>query len=136
MPKKYPVEIRLFAVQKKAEGHSWDKVAAMVREKFALDSPPSRRQMAKWVTARAALPEVALDDIARKLPQFGSKWLDSERGSLLGLFGEIMFRSKGFRINAAKWALTELKNELGDDILRTAWSQVMGEKKQSPPSGE
>ena len=67
MPKKYPVEVRLFAVQKKAEGHSWDRVAEMVRENFGLNPPPSRRQMTKWVTKKPLL-DVEIKEIEHRLP--------------------------------------------------------------------
>lgn len=56
MPKKYPVEVRLFAVQKKQEGHSWDRVAEMVKQNFGLDPPPSCRQMIEWKKTSGALP--------------------------------------------------------------------------------
>ena len=48
MPKTYPVEVRLFVVDKKREGHSWDRIAELVKQEFKIE-PPGRRQMSKWV---------------------------------------------------------------------------------------
>ncbi|MFC1911029.1 hypothetical protein ACFLXC_07155, partial [Chloroflexota bacterium] len=48
MPKVYPFEVRLFAVEKKRQGHSWDKIAELIREEFKIQSP-NRRQMSVWL---------------------------------------------------------------------------------------
>ena len=94
MPKKYPVEVRLFAVQKKREGHSWDRVAEMVRQNFGLDSAPSRRQMTKWVT-KNSLPDVIMKEINHRLPKYAPEWLSTQQDVLAKVFAEGM-RGKDF----------------------------------------
>jgi len=47
MPKIYPLEVKLFAVEKRMAGHSWDRVSELVSEEFKIQHP-SRRQMSKW----------------------------------------------------------------------------------------
>lgn len=49
MPKTYQMNVRLFAVNKRVEGYAWDEIAELVKQEFDLASPPSRRQMTKWV---------------------------------------------------------------------------------------
>lgn len=134
MPKKYPVEVRLFAVRKKVEGHSWDRVAEMLRQNFGLDSPPSRRQMTKWVKTRDALPSITLEQIRHQLPQFAPEWLAREQTTLLKMFTE-MFMGKDFRIVMAKRMLSELKDMLGPERLRAVWAEFTEEEERLEKGG-
>ena len=77
MPKKYAIEVRLFAVQRKAEGHSWDRVAEMVMQNFSLDQPPSRRQMTKWVK------DLDREAINRALMEKAKKIAETTKGPVL-----------------------------------------------------
>jgi hypothetical protein len=126
MPKKYPVEVRLFAVQKKGEGHSWDKVAEMVRQNFSLDSAPSRRQMTKWVT-KNSLPDVVMKEINHRLPRYAPEWLIAQQDVLAKVFAEGM-RGKDFGILMAKWMFSQMKAMLGSQRLATAWAEFTEEE--------
>jgi len=126
MPKKYPVEVRLFAVQKKREGHSWDKVAEMVRQNFSLDPPPSRRQMTKWVT-KNSLPDVVMREINHRLPKYAPVWLSTQQDVLAKVFAEGM-RGKDFGILMAKWMFSQMKAILGPQRLTTAWAEFTEEE--------
>jgi len=130
MPKKYPVEIRLFAVQKKQEGHSWDRVAEMVKENFGLDRSPSRRQMTKWVT-RDSLSDAALKEIGNRLPAYGPEWLSTQQDVLARVFAEGV-RGKDFGILMAKWMFSQMKAMLGPERLETAWAEFRQE--EQPPA--
>lgn len=70
MPKTYSVEVRLFALRQRAEGHPWERVRELVRAQFGIDPPPSRRQMEKWTkdTDRRSLARVTLRELRRGLP--------------------------------------------------------------------
>ena len=126
MPKKYPVEVRLFAVQKKREGHSWDRVAEMVRQNFTLDSAPSRRQMTKWVT-KNSLPAVVMKEINHRLPKYAPEWLSTQQDVLVKVFAEGM-RGKDFGILMAKWMFSQMKAILGAQRLTTAWAEFTEEE--------
>lgn len=131
MPKKYPVEVRLFAVQKKAEGHSWDRVAEMVGQDFGLDPPPSRRQMTKWAGKGASdsLAHLAMKKVEQDLPKFGAEWLDKQREPLLSMIVEV-FRGKDFRMLMAKWFFSQLESLLGTDCFRMAVDEFLQEQDQ------
>ncbi len=126
MPKKYPVEVRLFAVQKKREGHSWDRVAEMVRQNFTLDSAPSRRQMTKWVT-KNSLPDAVMKEINHRLPKYAPEWLSTRKHVLAGMIAEGM-SGKDFGIVMAKWMFSQMKEEFGPQRLRTAWAEFTEEE--------
>ena len=128
MPKKYPVEVRLFAVQKKREGHSWDRVAEMVRQNFSLDPPPSRRQMTKWVT-RNSLPDVVMKEINHRLPKYAPEWLSPRKDVLAGVIAEGM-SGKDFGILTAKWMFSQMEALLGPQRLRTAWAEFIEEEER------
>ncbi len=126
MPKKYPVEVRVFAVQKKGEGHSWDRVAEMVRQNFSLDPPPSRRQMTKWVT-RNSLPDVVVREIKHRLPKDAPAWMSTQEDALVKVLAEGM-RGKDFGILMAKWMFSQMKVILGSQRLTTAWAEFTEEE--------
>jgi len=126
MPKKYPVEVRLFAVQKKREGHSWDRVAEMVRQNFSIDPPPSRRQMTKWVT-KNSLPNVVMKEIDHRLPKYAPEWLSTQQDVLSKMIAEGM-SGKDFGILTAKWMFSQMEALLGPERLRTAWGEFTGEE--------
>jgi hypothetical protein len=106
MPKKYPIEVRLFAVRKREEGHSWNRIADMVRENFHLDPPPSQRQMIEWVTSSS----------------LGVVWLGTEQDDLAKLFAEAM-RGKDFGILMAKWMFLQMKAVMGSQRMTIAWTE-------------
>ena len=126
MPKKYPVEVRLFAVQKKREGHSWDRVEEMVRRHFSLDSAPTRRQMAKWV-AENSLPDVIMTEIKHKLPKYTAEWLSTQQDGLLKAMAEGM-KGKDFGILMIKWMFSQLKEMVGMPRMTTAWAEFTEEE--------
>ena len=128
MPKKYQVEVRLFAVQKKREGHSWDRVAEMVRQNFGLDSAPSRRQMTKWVT-KNSLPDVVMKEINHRLPKYAPEWLSTQQDVLSKVIAEGM-SGKDFGILTAKWMFSQMEALLGHQRLRTAWAEFTEEEER------
>ena len=128
MPKMYPVDVRLFAVQKKMEGHSWDTVAELVRQKFYLDSAPSRRQMTKWTT-KTSLSDVALKEISRGLPKYAPEWMNTQQDALAKVFAEGV-RGKDFGVLMAKWMFSQMKVTLGPQRLTTAWAEFIEEEER------
>jgi hypothetical protein len=131
MPKKYPLEVRLFAVQKRAQGHPWDRVAEMVQQEFSIDPPPSRRQMAKWAgkIASDSLSHLAMRKIHQDLPQFEAEWLDRQQGPLLSVIAEGL-RGKDIGVVMAKWLFSEVEKVLGSERFRIAMGEFMAEREQ------
>lgn len=128
MPKKYPVEVRLFAVQKRREGHSWDRVAEMVRQNFGFDSAPSRRQMTKWVT-RNSLPDIVMKELNHRLSKYAPGWLSTRKDVLAKVIAEGM-SGKDFGIVTAKWMFSQMEALLGPQRLRTAWAEFTEEEER------
>ncbi len=128
MPKKYQVEVRLFAVQKKREGHSWDRVAEMVKQNFHLNSAPSRRQMTKWAT-KNSLPDDVMKEMKHRLPKITPAWMDTHGGALLTVVAE-SWAGKDFGILMAKWMLGQMKEVLGYDRVQAAWAEFIEEEER------
>ena len=132
MPKKFPVEVHWYAIQKKLEGHSWDKVAEMVKQEFALDPPPSRRQMAKWL-ATGTQPEVMAEQIKQAMhsPAKMAKLLESV--PLVQLITEEL-TGKDFGVITAKYYLSQLEELVDFQVLKKAWAEFAEEKERSQKS--
>ena len=107
MPRMFPVEVRLFVVEKKKEGHSWDRVTELVRQQFKID-PPSRRQMVKWLktTDRPA--------VNHALEQKAKKELDAKKGQAIAMAMDDLLP----RLWKAR--------DAGEDIEYRGWSWFFG----------
>ena len=126
MPKNYPVEVRVFAVQKKKEGHTWERVAEMVRQNFGLDSVPSRRQMTKWM-AKTSVSDLVLDRVGRELPKDAAQMFTGQRDTMAKIFTEMM-TGKDSRILIMKWMFSQMKAEFGAQLLTAAWAEFKEEE--------
>ena len=132
MPKKYPVEVRLFALQKKKEGHTWNRVAEIVKQNFGLDPPPSERQMAKWL-ARSSAPKDVMEELNRRLPKYAPEWLSAHQDELIKMFAEILaegVRGRDIRVLMAKPFLRLAEGIFGSEPLRIAWTEFIEEEEQ------
>lgn len=131
MPKKYPIDIRLFVVQTRAQGHSWDRVAEMVKQKFDLDRSPSRRQMSKWIF-KGSVPGDAMREIERRLPAFAPEWISTQRDGVTKAISESI-AGKQPQVVWAKWIFSQLKWVLGFDAMKIAWAEF-SEEEERPTS--
>ncbi len=126
MPRKYPVEVRLFAVQKKKEGHTWERVAEMVRQNFGLDSVPSRRQMTKWV-AKTSVSDIVLERVGRGLPNYATQMLTGQHDAMAKIVVDVM-SGKDFGIVIMKWMLSQMKVTFGAQRLTAALAELTEEE--------
>ncbi len=126
MPKNYPVEVRVFAVQKKKEGHTWERVAEMVRQNFGLDPVPSRRQMTKWM-ANTSVPDIVLERVGRGLADYTTQMMTGQRDVMAKIVADGM-SGKDFNVLIMKWMLSQMKATFGAQRLTTAWAEFTEEE--------
>ena len=107
MPRTYPVEVRLFVVNKKREGHSWDRVAELVKQEFNIESP-GRRQMSKWVKT------IDRSTINQALEQTATKELEAKKGQAIAMAMDDLLP----RLWKAR--------DAGEDIEYRGWSWFFG----------
>ena len=126
MPKNYPVEVRVFAVQKKKEGHTWERVAEMVRQNFGLDPVPSRRQMTKWM-AKTSVSDLVLARVGRDLPNYATQMLTQQHDAMAKIVADVM-SGKDFGIVIMKWMLSQMKANFGAQRLTAALAELTQEE--------
>ena len=107
MPRMFPVEVRLFVVEKKKGGHSWDRVAELVQQEFKI-RPPSRRQMVKWLktTDRPAIDHA--------LEQKAKQELETRKGQAIAMAMDDLL--------PRLWKV----RDAGEDIEYHGWSWFFG----------
>lgn len=128
MPKKYPVDVRLFVVQARAQGHSWDKISEMVTQTFSLNRCPSQRQMSKWVF-KGSVPEDAMGEIKRRLPAFASDWINIQQDNVGKAISESIAGTEPREV-WARWIYSQLKWVLGYDAMKAAWVKFAEEEER------
>ncbi len=132
MPKEYASEVKLFALQKKREGHTWEEVRDLIKQKFALDSVPSRRQMTKWVS-NISVPGLVIDRVGRGLPDYITQMLSQQQDAFVKIMNEAM-GGKDFNVLILKWMLSQMKDEFGIEKLKAAWTEF--EEEESNPGSD
>jgi len=126
MPKNYPIEVRVFAVQRKKEGHTWERVAEMVRQNFGLDSVPSRRQMTKWI-ANTSMSDFVLARVGRDLPNYATQMLTGQHDAMAKIVADVM-SGKDFGVVIMKWMLSQMKTTFGAQRLTAALAELTEEE--------
>ncbi len=115
MPKVYPLEVRLFAVEKKRQGHSWDKVADLIREEFKIQ-PPSRRQMGLWLKGLSlteSTQQPFLEDAKKKAEHAKVQALDQTVHGLLPCLLAARDAGEDIEYSGWRWFFQVLERALG-----------------------
>src|SRR3990172_13337775 len=70
MPRSYPLEVKVFAVQQRMAGHPWGEVRELVRQQFGIPRLPGRRQMRLWQKEleSSPLPDAIQTEVKRQWP--------------------------------------------------------------------
>lgn len=127
MPKTYSVEVRVFALRQRAEGHPWERVRELVRTQFGIDPPPSRRQMEKWAkdTDRRSLARVALRELRRGLPKVEEEIVERAGHSLIPkvLVADLMGDDVGKVIGV--WLVGLMEDILGTDRFKQVLEEYL-----------
>lgn len=134
MPKEYASQVKLFALQKKREGHTWEEVRELIKQKFALNLVPSRRQMTKWVS-NTSVPGLVIDRVGRGLPDYITQMLSQQQDAFAKIITEAM-GGKDFNVLILKWMLSQMEGEFGTEKLRAAWTEFEEEESNRGSSRE
>jgi len=115
MPKMYPLEVRLFAVEKKKQGNSWDKVAEVIRQEFQIQ-PPNRRQMGKWLkdlSITDGLKQAFSEDAKKKIELVKIQALDQTVHGLLSHLWAARDAGEEIEYSGWRWFFQMLERALG-----------------------
>jgi hypothetical protein len=118
MPKAYPLEVRLFAVEKKRMGYSWDRVAELVSQEFKI-KPPNRRQMAVWLkdlTTREGIRNAFAEDARKKIEIAKAQTLTRVvEGLIPTLLAAKEYSGEEFEYSGWRWFFQAVESMLGRD---------------------
>ncbi len=141
MPKIYPLEVRLFAVERKKQGHSWDRVAELIRQEFKIQ-PPNRRQMGKW------LKDLSVEEnLKQAFSEEAKKKAEVAKGQALrqvidGLIPTLLaakgYTGEEFEYSGWKWFFQAVEEVLGRDKFERFVDRYLKEPKpggELPPPG-
>jgi len=141
MPKVYPLEVRLFAVEKKRMGHSWDRVAELISQEFKI-KPPNRRQMAVWLkdlTMTEGLREAFAEDAKKKIEiAKGQALTRVVEGLIPTLLAAREYSGEEFEYSGWRWFFQAVEGVLGRDKFERFIGRYFKEPKVelSPPAAE
>jgi len=133
MPKMYPLEVRLFAIQKREQGHSWNRVAELIREEFKIQ-PPARRQMGKWMkdlSARDELKQALSEEATKKADAAKVEALAQVTNGLLPRLWMAKDAGEDIEYSGWKWFFSIQESVLGSVKFRRFIKQYLEEQKGS-----
>ena len=139
MPRVYPLEVRLFAVKKKKLGHSWDRVAELIREEFKIE-PPNRRQMGVWLknlSLTEGVERALVEDAGKKAEIAKAQALTRVVDGLIPtLLAARDYSGEEFEYSGWRWFFQAVEEVLGRDKFERFTSRYFKEPKAEvqPPT--
>ena len=139
MPRVYPLEVRLFAVEKKKMGYTWDRVADLIREEFKIE-PPNRRQMGVWLkklSSGEGLERAFIEDAAKKAEVAKGQALTRVvEGLIPTLLAARDYSGEEFEYSGWRWFFQAVEEVLGRDKFERFTSRYFKEPKAEvqPPT--
>ena len=133
MPKIYPLEVKLFAIEKKKQGHSWDRVAELISEEFKI-RPPNRRQMGIWLkdlSITEGLKQAFVEDAKKKAEVAKEQTLRQVIDGLIPalLAAKSEYSSEEFEYSGWRWFFLAQEGILGRDKFERFISRYFKEPK-------
>jgi len=132
MPKIYPLEVKLFAVEKRRAGHSWDRVSELVSEEFKIQRP-SRRQMSKWqkeLSITEGLKQVFSEDVRKKAEVAKGETLRQVIDGLIPtLLAAREYTGEEFEYSGWRWFFQAVEGVLGRAKLKRFLDRYFNEPK-------
>lgn len=135
MPKTYPLEVRIFAAQRRRENRSWDEVANLIKQRFQLDHAPTRRQMSKWLEeiTPATLAQLAVSGVQEKMSGRVPGFVE-QHGDFLENVVKAGLRGEDFGKSIVKWMLAQAEGMVGQERVEAAVKEYLAER--APQEGE
>ncbi len=132
MPKIYPLEVKLFTVEKRKAGHSWDRVSELVSEEFKIQRP-SRRQMSKWqkeLSITEGLKQAFSEDAKKKAEVAKGETLRQVIDGLIPtLLAAKEYTGEGFEYSGWRWFFQAVEEVLGRTKLEQYLDRYFKESK-------
>lgn len=129
MPKTYPLEVRIYAAQRRREKRSWEEVADLVKQTFHLDRAPTRRQMSKWedeITPNA-LAQLAVSSVQEKMAAQAPGFVE-QHGDFLESVVKAGLRGEDFGKSMVKWMLGQAEGMVGKERVVQAVKEYLAER--------
>ena|ERR1035437_2590186 len=121
MPRQYSGQVKLFALEKRREGCTWEEVRKLLRERFDLKWIPSRRVMTKWMTG-TSVPDQLIENVGHGLPEYVGEMLGQHKDALTRIVTESM-TGKDFNILVLKWMFSQMAGYYSVEKLKAAWQE-------------
>ncbi len=132
MPKIYPLEVKLFTVEKRKAGHSWDRVSELVSEEFKIQRP-SRRQMSKWqkeLSITEGLKQAFSEDARKKAEVAKGETLRQVIDGLIPtLLAAKEYSGEEFEYSGWRWFFQAVEEVLGRTKLEQYLDRYFKESK-------
>lgn len=133
--RRYSLEVKLFAIEKRRDNSPWEEVRQAIKEKFGIQ-PPTIRQMERWEKQLATR-----EDLFKALPEEVKKKAEVARTQTLtqvadGLLPTLwMARDAGEDLEYAgwKWFFSIVENILGTEKFKRFLNAYLAEQDRGTP---
>ena len=129
---RYKTEVKLFAINERAEGKGWQIIRKRMQERFNVP-PPTVRAMEKWQKSldRETITAELMKDVKGQLPKIGAEAQMALGNSLI----PVLFRAKeagqDMETAAWKWFFQWIEKWLGRERFKLLIEEYFAEQKGS-----
>jgi len=130
---RYKTEVKLFALNERAEGKGWGIIQQRIKEKFKVE-PPTVRAMQKWGKSlnRETITAELMKDVKGQLPDFEAAAQMEVAQNLLPVLFKAKEAGQDMETAAWKWFFQWVETWLGRERFENLVNGYMTERKRMP----
>jgi hypothetical protein len=131
--RRFPIEVKVFVIEKRRDGKEWSQIKQGIREKFSME-PPTVRAMQRWDKEldRAALSR-ALKDKAKKDAQAAKEQTVTMLAQdLLPTLWKAVDAGEDIEYSGWNWFFRLIETSLGTEKFQRFVNRYLEERKGQP----
>lgn len=130
---RYKTEVKLFAINERAEGKGWSIIRQRMKEKFNVE-PPTVRAMEKWQKTlnRESIAAELMKDAKAQMPTIGAEVQMEVGRNLLPVLSKAREAGEDMETAAWKWFFQWAETYLGRERFGRMVDEYVAERKNAP----
>ncbi len=130
---RFRTEIKLFALNERAQGKGWQVIRQRIKERFDV-APPTVRAMQKWQKTLdpQAITAELLRDTKTQIPRIGTEVQIEVAQSLLPVLSKAREAGEDMEAAAWRWFFQWAENYLGRERFKHLVEEYLSERKNAP----
>jgi len=129
---RFRTQVKLFALDSRAEGKRWKTIKEGIKERFNIE-PPTTRAMQKWEKNldRSALNQELMKEMEKATPTIGAEARQRLAEGLLPVLWQARDVGEDTELAGWKWFFSLVESQLGSSRFEYMIREYMGERERA-----